>query len=287
MFAIGARPPGFAGKIGFEAFVEWLAQNGFDAVDTPLLSRDMADSCRRHGLRIGTCDACDQGLLSSDAAVRRKALSTLKKDLTQIARLGGDTYFAVLQPDDPSQARSRTFEIFCNVYPKVVAHAEKVGLRIAIEPWPGPAPSYPNLGCSPESLRRIFAAVPSAALGICYDPSHFARLQIDHERVLHEFADRVHHVHLKDTEIIDEQLYETGIQGPTYGTEIGFSEGWWRYTIPGEGLVDWQLVIRRLEESGYRGALSVELEDHHYWATTELQKEGLLRSRDYIAQFLK
>ena len=41
------------------------------------------------------------------------------------------------------------------------------------------------------------------------------------------------------------------------------------------------------EELGYDGVLSVELEDHHFWATAELQKEGLLRSRDYIAQFLK
>jgi sugar phosphate isomerase/epimerase len=52
-------------------------------------------------------------------------------------------------------------------------------------------------------------------------------------------------------------------------------------------MVDWQIVIRRLEELGYDGVLSVELEDHHFWATADLQKEGLLRSRDYIAQFLK
>lgn len=168
-----------------------------------------------------------------------------------------------------------------------MAHAEKLGLNIAIEPWPGGHPWYGNLGCTPESLRRIFAAIPSPNLGICYDPSHFARLQIDHVRLLHEFGDRVHHVHLKDTEILPEKLYESGILGESYGRTYGFGEGWWRYTIPGEGLVDWQLVIRRLEEIGYDGVLSVELEDHHFWATPDLQKEGLLRSRDYISQFLK
>jgi sugar phosphate isomerase/epimerase len=51
--------------------------------------------------------------------------------------------------------------------------------------------------------------------------------------------------------------------------------------------VDWNLIMRRLEEIGYDGVLSVELEDHHFWATPELQKEGLLRSKDYIEQFLK
>lgn len=106
-------------------------------------------------------------------------------------------------------------------------------------------------------------------------------------RLLHEFGGRVKHVHLKDTEIIQEKLYESGILGESYGHTYGFGEGWWRYTIPGEGSVDWELVIRRLEEFGYDGVLSVELEDHHFWATPELQQEGILRAKDYIVQFLK
>ncbi len=129
--------------------------------------------------------------------------------------------------------------------------------------------------------------MPSPNLGICYDPSHFARLQIDHVRLLHEFGDRVKHVHLKDTEILQEGLYESGILGESYANTYRDGEGWWRYTIPGEGIVDWQLVLRRLEQVGYAGILSVELEDHYFAETPELQKEGLVRSRDYISQFIK
>ena len=284
---IGTRLPGFAREIGFDVFCQWLAESGFEAVDTPVLTREIAKTCERSGLAIGTCDARAGGLLSPDAATRRTALSTLKKDLSAIARHGGHTYFAILMPDDPSQPRAQSFEIFEKVYPRVVAHAEKVGVNIAIEPWPGGAPHYSNLGCTPESLRRIFECIPSPNLGICYDPSHFVRIQVDHVRLLHEFADRVKHVHLKDTEILSEKLYESGILGESYTRTYGFGEGWWRYTIPGEGIVDWQLIIRRLEEAGYDGVLSVELEDHHFWETPELQKEGLARSRDYIDQFLK
>jgi hypothetical protein len=29
------------------------------------------------------------------------------------------------------------------------------------------------------------------------------------------------------------------------------------------------------------------LEDHYFWQTPELQQEGLLRSKDYIEQFIK
>lgn len=284
---IGTRLPGFAHQVGFDGYCQWLAESGFEAVDTPPLTAEIARTCKQHGLAIGTCDARAGGLLSQDAGKRRQALGALKKDLTAIARHGGHTYFAILGPDDASQGRAKTFEVFEKVYPAVVEHAEKVGVQIAIEPWPGGFPWYGNLGCSPESLRRIFAAIPSPNLGICFDPSHFVRLQIDPVRLLAEFGHRVKHVHLKDTEVIAERLYECGILGESYGRSYGFGEGWWRYTIPGEGLVDWQLILRRLEEYGYGGVLSVELEDHHFWATPELQKEGLLRARDYVGQFLK
>jgi len=284
---IGTRLPNFGREIGFEAYAAWLAGNGFDAVDTPLLTREIAETCQKLGLALGTSDARAEGLLSEDEVIREKALDTLKEDLSAIARNGGHTYFALLIPDNPAQGRAKTFEIFEKIYPRVVEHAEKVGVRIAIEPWPGGAPHYGNLGCTPESLRRIFELIPSSNLGICFDPSHFVRIQIDYLRFLHEFGDRVFHVHLKDTEILPEKLYESGILGESYGSTYGFGEGWWRYTIPGEGTVDWNRVIRRLEEAGYDGILSMELEDHHFYATPELQQEGLLRSKEYIEQFLK
>ena len=284
---IGTRLPPFANSIGFDNYASWLAENEFGAIDTPPLTKEMAKTCKKLGLAIGTSDGRAGGLLSADKAAQRQGLRSLKKDLSAIARHGGHTYFCVLGPDDPSHPRAATFEIFKNVYPKVVAHAEKVGVQIAIEPWPGPSPHGPNLGCSPESLRRIFEAIPSPNLGICYDPSHFARLQIDHMRLLHEFSDRVRHVHLKDTEINEEKLYESGILGESYTSSYVCGEGWWRYTIPGEGVVDWNQAIRRLEDAGYDGVLSVELEDHYFWQTPELQQEGILRAKEYIEQFLR
>ncbi len=283
---IGTRMPPFARDLGFEAYVEWLADNGLQAVDTPPLSAAIAATCRQAGVAIGTCDGRAPGLLSADAGRRQEGLDSLKADLSAIAEHGGSTYFAVLAPDDPAQPREKTFQIFTQVYPEVVEHAEQCNVQIAIEPWPGPRPFYGNLGCSPETLRRIFAAIPSPNLGICYDPSHFVRLQIDYLRVLQEFGDRVRHVHLKDAEIQAEKLYEMGIAGESFGRAYVCGEGWWRYTIPGEGEVEWVAVLHRLQDAGYDGVLSIELEDHYYWATPELQQEGILRSRDYIDQFI-
>ena len=71
---IGTRMPPFARQIGFDAYAEWLAENGFDAIDTPLLTKDMAKTCKDLGLEIGTSDAGRGGLLCRDAAKCRKAL---------------------------------------------------------------------------------------------------------------------------------------------------------------------------------------------------------------------
>ena len=48
-----------------------------------------------------------------------------------------------------------------------------------------------------------------------------------------------------------------------------------------------EFVIRRLEDVGYDGVLSVELEDHYFWQTPELQQEGLLRAKDHIEPLLR
>ena len=161
---IGTRMPPFSHQIGFDAYAAWLAENGFGAVDTPLLTRQIARTCERLGLAIGSSDGGGQ-VLSRDAAKRRKGLSEIKKSLSAIARHGGHTLFTVLGPDDPSMSKAETFEIFAKVYPRVVAHAEKVGVNIAIEPWPGGRPHYPQSGLLARELALDFCGVPVATAG--------------------------------------------------------------------------------------------------------------------------
>ena len=120
-----------------------------------------------------------------------------------------------------------------------------------------------------------------------YDPSHLVRIGIDYIRMLNEFAAHVVHVHGKDTDFDQEALYLHGNLGPTFHPSRGFGEDWWRYTIPGDGVVDWLQVVRRLEDEGFDGIVSVELEDYRYWKTWEAESDGLKRSRDYLAQYVR
>ena len=145
--------------------------------------------------------------------------------------------------------------------------------------WPGPG----ALCCTPEGYRAFFAECPSPALGVNYDPSHLIRMGIDPLRFLHEFADRVFHVHGKDTEISSENLYEYGSeQPPTFGKSVPFGGNHWRYTIPGHGLTSWVEIFRILVAHGYDGCVCIELEDANFNGSEEGEKEGLLQGARFL-----
>ena len=63
--------------------------------------------------------------------------------------------------------------------------------------WPGGN----NLAWAPAIWDEMFAAIPDANFGLNLDPSHLVWLQIDYERAVYDYADRIFHVHAKDLEV--------------------------------------------------------------------------------------
>ncbi|MBC8075633.1 MAG: sugar phosphate isomerase/epimerase, partial [Chloroflexales bacterium] len=110
-----------------------------------------------------------------------------------------------------------------------------------------------NMGGSPDTWDAMFAAVPSPALGLEFDPSHRFWQGIDHLRALHEYPDRIYHVHAKDTELLPERRYRAGINDTSF-----------RFRIPGYGGIDWTTFIAALDEIGYSGGVAIEHEDPIY-----------------------
>jgi sugar phosphate isomerase/epimerase len=285
---IGMRIPPRIGKEGIEAVAAWAAEAGLDALDVPELTTDVKSACDKAGLAIGSVDAHGVAqLLSRDEARRADAVVSVKKQMDGMAALGGKVMFMCLVPEDATLPRADGFAIWRETFPEVVAHAERTGVYIAIEGWPGPAPHYPTLGCTPEMWRAMFEAIPSKHFGLNYDPSHLVRLGIDYLRALSEFGERINHCHGKDTEILHDELYECGTLTATFGAKYGFSEGSWRYTIPGHGEVDWGKVAVRLDRLGYEGAIGIELEDHRYWGTIEAERQGIVKSVEHLAQYFR
>ena len=284
---VGMRIPPMGREMGLDGIIQWAAENGLESIDLPEVDAEIRRMCDSAGIGIGTVDwGAGGGVLSKDDGAREEAVAAMKARIQAVGAYGSGVIFLCLAPDDRLQARAETFEVFKQVYPEIVKEAEAHEVFLAIEPWPGPAPAYPNLGCTPETLRAIFEVVPSPNLGICYDPSHFARIGVDYKRLLMEFGSRVRHVHAKDTELLADGLYEFGCLGQSFGQRYGYGEGWWRYCIPGWGVVDWRWVIARLEELGYDGPLAIELEDHRYSGSAEKNAAGILAAKSYLEDIL-
>lgn len=277
---IGLRQPPLVREMGFEAFCAWVKEAGFDHVDLGRADAEQAKILADNGLEVGSVDLPNpkHALLNEDESALAEAVEVWRRELPAAAEIGAKAMFTVLLPPDQAQPRSKSADIAARTLPQLAERLEANGLSLAIEGWPGGGPQYPALGCTPETLRRIFADTPSAAIGICFDPSHLVRLGVCYKRFLAEFGCRVRHAHGKDTIFNVEERYLCGNLDSSFGGMYVCGDRAWRYTIPGEGIVDWQYVADRLADAKYDGRISVELEDHHFWQTPELQQEGLRRS---------
>lgn len=284
---IGLRIPGACGKEPLAEFAAWCKEAGFDSMDLGGADKARADAVRAAGMEIGTFDLPGMhALLHPEEAERKKGIETGIAALHAIAEAGGTRTFCVFVPNHNSQqSRRESFENWKTAFPTVAGEAEKVGVRIAMEGWPGP--NNAALGVTPEHWRAMFAAVPSEAFGLNYDPSHLVRIGVDYRRALDEFASRVVHAHGKDTALDAEGAYLYGNLGPTFDRAVGFGGGDWRYCIPGEGFVDWGYVCGRLHRAGFNdGVIAIELEDFRYNGSLEGEKKGLIRARQNLLPYL-
>ena len=129
---------------------------------------------------------------------------------------------------------------------------DKCGVKLALEVHPTEiAFDY----WSTKKLLDTFEWRPT--LGINFDPSHLIWQGVDPAMFLFDFADRVYHVHIKDAK---QNL--NGRNG-ILGSHITFGDQrrGWNFVSPGHGDVDFDNIIRVLNQKGYTGPLSIEWED--------------------------
>ncbi len=272
-------------RVSYAELCAWASDHGFHFVDTHKVLPDGGHVATAAGLRPGvpTITAhAENEIFSPNPQVREDAVNTLIEYLDQASRQGITVALGMLRNVDASLSLAANFDRFVQTWKPVVDAADRFGIRIALEPWPSWGH---NLAYTPEMFRRVFAAFDSPALGLCYDASHFVWMGIDHLRVLREFAPRIYHVHAKDTEIIADGLYEYGVLGKKF-TGGGDAAGWWRYRLPGYGVVQWRQVLSALYEQGYDGAVTIEHEDAVYEGSEEKSKRGLLLAQRYLEPFI-
>ncbi len=106
-------------------------------------------------------------------------------------------------------------------------------------------------------VRLLDAFKGRKTLGMNFDPSHLLWQGMTPHLVIRHLPDRIYHVHIKDAAVTLDGL--TGILGSHI--EFGDTRRGWNFRSPGRGHVDFNEIIRELNQIGYEGPLSVEWED--------------------------
>ena len=237
------------------------------------------------GLAIGSVDLMRwSDLVSPDADKRADAVRANTEYVRQVASLGVKHFLAVMSPEDPTLERRSNFGLAADAYRRLCGAVAPLGVKIVLEGWPGKPPHFAALACTPADLRAMFDAVGSEVLGVNFDPSHLVRMGIDPVPFVREFATRIFHAHAKDTAWLDEDRYDHGtLQQATFAEPRAFGGHHWRYTLPGHGACPWKEILAALHERGYRGLLSIELEDGQFNGSTTGEQRGLVGARAFLA----
>jgi sugar phosphate isomerase/epimerase len=147
--------------------------------------------------------------------------------------------------DDALRSFARQWQPILNV-------CQECGLKYAFEVHPG------QLAFDLYSAERVLDALDGREeFGFTFDPSHLHWQGIDPREFIRRFHDRIYHVHIKDVAIaLDGRSGLLGSYLPQGDPRRG-----WEFRAPGHGGLDWEAIIRALNQIGYDGPLSVEWKD--------------------------
>ncbi len=106
--------------------------------------------------------------------------------------------------------------------------------------------------------RALEAIDNHPRFGFNYDPSHLGYQGVDYVQFIYRFAERIYHAHMKDA-WWDKGNGTVGVFGGH--TDFGNPARYWDFRSLGHGDIDFERIIVALNDSGYRGPLSVEWED--------------------------
>ena len=272
--------------------IDFARQEGFSSVQLTAqkpLDRDMTDEqlagvkdvIRRSGLFVSVLGAPGNHI-EPDLAARARINNRFVKMIELAGRMGVRN-LGTASGTMPGQPLAKQVDQVVRVYTeKYFPACEKHNVRILWEPWAG----GPNIATGPVGYAALFKALDNSPhVGLQFDPSHFVWQMMDPIECAREFIDKIHDVHLKDTEILWPVLRRVGIH-PLDNTR------WWRFRLPGSGSIEWKAFFTVLMEAGYTGAMNIENEDQLYYPNydgaemTDQFKRGFRVAHAYLKQFV-
>ena len=198
----------------------------------------------------------------SEDGVRQRAAERMKDTARAAARFGvtqvngftGSPIWHLLYsfPPNDFEEVERAYEAFAEAWSPILDVFDSEGVRFGLEVHPT------EIAYDFVTTEKTLAALDRRpAFGINLDPSHFAHQHLDTAQFALEFADRIYHVHVKDS--------KKRLDGrrSILGSHLNFGEEarGWDFVSPGHGDVDFEALFRALNRIGYGGPLSIEWED--------------------------
>ena len=195
--------------------------------------------------------------------VNKRAAEELKNTARAAKRFGvgvvngftGSSIWPLLYsfPPVPGKMIDDGFKLFADRFNPILDIFAECGVKFALEVHPT------EIAFDIASAERALDAVEHhPAFGFNYDPSHFGYQGVDYVAFLRRFRDRIFHVHVKDVYWSDRPR-EVGVFGGH--VPFGDSRRVWDFRSPGRGSIDFEEILRALNDIGYAGPLSIEWED--------------------------
>ena len=245
--------------------------------------RSRWDILNRHGLACyaisnhlvgqAVCDRIDERHKSilperlwrdgQEDGVRRRAAEEMKDTARAAAKFGvkvvpgftGSSIWAYLYsfPPNSPDLVAKGYQFFAQSWKPILDVFADAGVKFALEAHPT------EIAFDTASAEAALAALDGhQSFGFNYDPSHFVYQNVDYVGFIRKFGERIFHVHMKDAYLAPQRT-EAGV----FGGHLNFGDARraWDFRSVGRGSVDFEEIIRALNDVGYTGPLSVEWED--------------------------
>lgn len=289
----------------FEEMIDFASENGFECVEVACWPSGKAERryagvshidvyelsettithilcyCKERNVNISSL-AFYPNVMDGDTEKRQKNIDHLMQVIRASHKLGINLVTTFIGRDQ-NLSVEENLEIVEDIWKPILALAEELGVKIAIEncpmlfgrdQWPGGQ----NLMTTPSIWRKVFALLQSPNLGLNYDPSHFVWQMIDYIKPMYDFKDKIFHVHFKDIKVDMEKLNDLGI--------MAYPLDYMSPKLPGLGNVDWGKYVSALTDIGYNGYACIEVEDKAFESSDKRIRDSLILSKQYLKQFV-
>ncbi|MBR7075100.1 MAG: sugar phosphate isomerase/epimerase [Oscillospiraceae bacterium] len=220
--------------------------------------------------------------MDPDLEKRAAAITHLEALIKASGKLGVNMVTTFIGRDQ-FKTVEENIELFKVIWPPIIKLAEECGVKVAIENCPmlfGPDqwPGGQNLMCTPAIFRKLFSIIDSPNFGLNFDPSHYVWQGLDYVQTVHEFKDRLFHIHFKDIKLYPEKLKEVGV--------LAYPLEYMSPKIPGLGDVDWGAYVSALNDIRYNGDAVIEVEDKAFEGSNEDILNSIRLAKRYLNNFI-